>query len=241
MGQDAKGQDATRAGRGGAVSAARDAVLGAVRRGLGRGPVDAETARRLDARTRSAGDQLVPARGRPESAKERLDLFCARAEAVSATVVHIDGPESLPDAVAEYLAGRNLPADILAAPDPLFDRVPWDRRPALEVRRGAHGKDDLVGLSRAWGGVAETGSVVMAGGADNPHMSSFVPETQIVAVPASRVVGAFEDVWRAVRAQGLPRTLSFVTGPSRTGDIGLKIELGAHGPRRLHLVVVDDL
>ena len=39
---------------------------------------------------------------------------------------------------------------------------------------------------------------------------------------------------------GLPRTVNFITGPSRTGDIEQRIELGAHGPRRLHIVVVDD-
>jgi L-lactate dehydrogenase complex protein LldG len=38
----------------------------------------------------------------------------------------------------------------------------------------------------------------------------------------------------------LPRTVNFITGPSRTGDIEQRIVLGAHGPRRLHIVVVDD-
>ena len=97
-----------------------------------------------------------------------------------------------------------------------------------------------MGLSRAFAAVAETGSLAMAGGADNPHLASFAPETQIAVLPARRIVGAFEDVWAEFRAGALPRTLSFVTGPSRTGDIGLRIELGAHGPRRLHIVVVDD-
>ena len=223
----------------GAVSGARAAVFDAVRRGLGRGPVDAATARRLDARMAPAADPLVPVRGRG-GPRERVDAFQARLEAVGATVVRIGGPDELPGAVAEYLANRNLPASVLASPDPWFDRAPWDSRPALEVRRGAHGPDDLVGLSRAFAGVAETGSLAMAGGADNPHMASFVPETQIAALPASRIVGAFEDVWRLARSGGLPRTLTFVTGPSRTGDIGLKIELGAHGPRRLHAVIIGD-
>ena len=184
--------------------------------------------------------QLVPARGQVEAAS-RLDLFQTQAEAVSATVARIRDLEALPAAVADYLAGRNLPASILAAPDPLFDHVPWDRRPALEVRRGAHGEQDLVGLSHACAAIAETGSVVMAGDVDTPHLSSFVPETQLVVIPASRVYSALEDVWQVVREAGLPRTLTYVTGPSRTGDIGLKIELGAHGPRRLHLILVDDL
>ena len=221
------------------MSAARDEILSGVRRALGRGAPSAAEYERLRARLHEAQDQLIPARARP-AAGERLDRFRERAEAVGATVARVETLRGLPGAVAEYLAGRNLPARILASPDGIFDRAPWDERPALEVRRGAHGERDLVGLSRAYAAVAETGSIAMAGGADNPHLSSFVPETQLVALPASRIVGGFEEVWRLARADGMPRTLTFVTGPSRTGDIGLKIELGAHGPRRLHLIVIDD-
>lgn len=221
------------------MSAARKGVLAAVRSGLGRGPLDAAAAQRLAAQTAEADGRAVPARGRA-AADERVARFRENAEAVSATVTRIAGPGDLPGAVAEYLASCNLPAEVLATPDPFFDRVPWDRRPALEVRRGAHGEGDMVGLSRAFAAVAETGSLAMAGGADNPHLASFAPETQIAVLPAQRIVGAFEDVWATFRRGGLPRTLSFVTGPSRTGDIGLKIELGAHGPRRLHIVIVDN-
>jgi L-lactate dehydrogenase complex protein LldG len=38
----------------------------------------------------------------------------------------------------------------------------------------------------------------------------------------------------------MPRTVNFITGPSRTGDIKQRIQLGAHGPRRLHIVLVDE-
>lgn len=221
------------------MSAARTGVLAAIRSGLGRGPLDAAAAERLAAGMAEVDGGAVPARGRPPPG-ECVARFRENAEAVSATVTRIAAPGELPGAVAEYLAARNLPARILATPDPFFDRVPWDRRPALEVRRGAHGEHDIVGLSRAFAAVAETGSLAMAGGADNPHLASFVPETQIAVVPAQRIVGAFEDVRAMFRGGGLPRTLSLVTGPSRTGDIGLKIELGAHGPRRLHIVIVDD-
>ena len=216
------------------VSAARAGVLASIRRGLGSGPLDAAAAP-----TAETDDKRTPARGRVAPG-ERVARFRENAEAVSATVTRIADPGDLPGAVADYLAAHNLPAGVLATPDPFFDRVPWDRRPALEVRRGAHGESDLVGLSRAFAAVAETGSLAMAGGADNPHLASFAPETQIAVLPARRIVGAFEDVWAEFRAGALPRTLSFVTGPSRTGDIGLRIELGAHGPRRLHIVVVDD-
>jgi L-lactate dehydrogenase complex protein LldG len=72
-----------------------------------------------------------------------------------------------------------------------------------------------------------------------------LPDTHIVIVQARQVVATYEDAWdrlRATRAapDGLPRTVNFITGPSRTGDIEQRIELGAHGPRRVHIVIVDD-
>jgi len=64
---------------------------------------------------------------------------------------------------------------------------------------------------------------------------------------ASRIVGAYEEAWDLLRdelaapAGGmLPRNVMLVTGPSRSADIESVLELGAHGPRRLHVVLVDD-
>jgi len=71
---------------------------------------------------------------------------------------------------------------------------------------------------------------------------NFLPETEVVVLPADAVVGAMEDALAQVRAKGaMPRTINFITGPSRTGDIEQRIEMGAHGPRRLHIVIVDDI
>lgn len=213
------------------MSGAREDILGRIRAGLGRGALEA-----------AIGDPEpgpVPARGQV-AGEARIDLFGALAEAVSATVARVDRLAELPGAVADYLASQNLAAAVLATPDAVFDRVPWGEREALEVRRGAPGKDDAVVLSCAFAAVAETGSLLMIGEAANPHLASFVPETAIVVVFAERIVGTFEEAWARVRAAGpLPHALCFVTGPSRTGDIGLRIEVGAHGPRRLHIVIVD--
>ncbi len=60
-----------------------------------------------------------------------------------------------------------------------------------------------------------------------------------------QVVGDYEDAWRMLRENNkksggaMPRTAAFVTGPSRTADIEQTIQLGAHGPRRLHIVLID--
>ena len=225
------------------MSDARADILAEIRRSLGRRPGVAAAPPPPPAfagrRSASADRRPVPARGRvPES--ELAPLFAREAQAVDATVARIAALDALPAAVADYLAARNLPARAVASDDPLFDSVPWDARPTLELRRGVPGRDDPVALTCAFAGVAETGSLLMWGDARNAHVASFLPETAIVVLPAARLVGTFEQAWARVRAAGaLPRALCFVTGPSRTGDIELRLELGAHGPKRLHVVIVD--
>jgi L-lactate dehydrogenase complex protein LldG len=97
-------------------------------------------------------------------------------------------------------------------------------------------------MSHALAGVAETGTLVLTSGPDNPTTINFLPETHIVAVRADDIVGDYESVWDAFRLRfgrgALPRTVNMITGPSRSGDIEQTILLGAHGPRRLHIVVV---
>ncbi len=71
-------------------------------------------------------------------------------------------------------------------------------------------------------------------------------EVRVTAEPtcvlrADRIVGVYEDGWDLLRAQGaqMPRTVNYITGPSRSGDIAQTMQLGAHGPLRLHIVLAE--
>jgi L-lactate utilization protein LutC len=90
--------------------------------------------------------------------------------------------------------------------------------------------------------VAESGGVVTLSGPDTPSTLNFVPENHIVVVHASQVLRHLEDVWTLWRDSGrpMPRTLNIISGPSRTADIEQTIQLGAHGPRRLHILLLRD-
>jgi L-lactate dehydrogenase complex protein LldG len=152
----------------------------------------------------------------------------------------------VPDAVARYLAAENLPAELKMAPDPGLDALPWHERPLLQIQRGKAESGDAVSLTPCLAAVAETGTLMLTSGEATPTMLNFLPDTHIVVVRGWQVVATYEDGWDLLRAQsadklwGLPRTVNFITGPSRTGDIEQRIELGAHGPRRLHVIVVGD-
>ena len=222
----------------------RDAILGSIRRSLGRGPLDEAARAPLDKRLASPEPNLVPARAAlPQD--ERAALFVSMAEAVSATVDRVSGPGDVPGAVSDYLAGQNLPPALVMAPDPALDAYPWAERPLLAIRRGAAEESDQVAVTGALMGFAETGTLMMASGPEHPSTLNFLPETHVVVLPAARIGGAYEEGWAHLRAEGegeagfMPRTVNLVTGPSRTGDIEQTIALGAHGPRRLHIVIVE--
>jgi L-lactate dehydrogenase complex protein LldG len=97
-------------------------------------------------------------------------------------------------------------------------------------------------VSGAFAAIAETGTLVFASAPDTPSTVSLLPETHVAVVSARRMVAHMEDAWALARAElrQLPRAINFVSGPSRTADIDQTIVLGAHGPYRVHIIVVRD-
>lgn len=219
---------------------ARDAVLNKIRRSLGAGVGDVTRRSIVIARLEGAPRSVVPARAQlpPE---EQVALFMAYAEKVSATVARVGDRVDVPRTVAEYLRQHNLPAALRIGEDPLLAGLPWTTT-QIAVTRGPSAGDDAVGMSHAVAGIAETGTLVLTSGPDNPTTLNFLPETHIVVVEAGDIVGEAEAVFDRLRdryGKGvMPRTVNMVTGPSRSGDIEQTILLGAHGPRSLHIIVV---
>ena len=223
------------------MSAARDDILGGIRRALRRGPLPADKTAELVERVVAHRRNLVPARAAALDRASRVDLFVTMAEEVQTTVARVSSEADIPAEVARYLAAENLPAELVAAPDPSLDTIPWDTRPLLHIRRGRAAAEDAVSLTPCLAAVAETGTLLLVSGADSPTTLNFLPDTHIVVLHAGQVVASYEDGWDLVREQQeWPRTVNLITGPSRTGDIEQRIQLGAHGPRRLHVVLVED-
>jgi L-lactate dehydrogenase complex protein LldG len=226
------------------VSTAREQILGALRsRYRGRN----HAAAKVGVETRLARRQpnIVPASAQPENRKAAVAQFAAMAEKAAATVARVRALIELPGAVVDYLRGHNLPMRAARAPDPLLDAARWERRKTLDLRKGRAEAFDEVSISLAWRGVAETGTLVMISGEGTPTTLNFLPETEIVILPADRIVGSYEEALAPMRsngatAQSLPRIVNFITGPSRSADIEQTLQLGAHGPRRLHIIIVDD-
>ena len=222
---------------------ARSQILDSIRKSLKRGPLGEAAAAGPADRIARHAQGLIPARTTALDAKGLSDLFVQMAEEVQTTVTRVAAPAEVPGAVAEYLTNHNLPADLTMAPDPALDAYPWDDRPLLRIRRGRAQDLDQVSVTGAFAAIAETGTLMLTSGNDRPTTLNLMPDTHIVVLRADQVVGPYETAWERLRAEQagntMPRTVNFITGPSRTGDIEQRIQLGAHGPRRLHIVLVD--
>jgi L-lactate dehydrogenase complex protein LldG len=223
-------------------NSARERLLASIRSGLG---VTGKETHRKTAVARRLGEparNLIPERAqRPHEAS--VDFFQQTLEGQGATVVRIAERGEIPTAIAGYLRGKNLPMRIRHGADSLWSGLPWDKEPSLERETGRAVGTDSVGLSRASVGVAETGTLVLTSGNDNPTTLNFLPETHLVVVGDRDIVGAYEQVWERLReergAGNMPRTVNFVSGPSRTADIEQQLVMGAHGPRQMLVMIVS--
>lgn len=224
------------------MSGSRTAVLSAIRRALRRGELASDVKRSLNARLSDPPRGPAVARAAIGPA-QRVELFCRWAEANNATVARVSAPD-VPREVTNYLARHNLPPRAVIAASGELAHYAWASEPMLALRRGRAEADDQVSITGAFAAIAETGTVVTVSGEDHPVTLNLLPDTHVVVLPESRVVGGYEEVWARLRekygAGRMPRTVNTLTGPSRTGDIEQAIELGAHGPRRMHIVVVRE-
>ena len=114
---------------------------------------------------------------------------------------------------------------------------------ALVLRRGRAEAGDAVSITPAASGIAETGTLMVRSGPATPYTLNFLPDTHIAVLAAADIVGSYEDAWARMRPAGetgasLPRTVTLITGPSRSSDIERTVTIGVHGPLRLHIVLV---
>ena len=223
------------------TQSARDDILANIRRSIGAKGSDRIRQQMVDDRIERAPRGVIPARGQLD-ADGRKTLFRVRAEAVQTTVDIVAKPEDVPQAVAAYLRDHNLPAAIRIGADPYLMAMRWEET-AIEVGSGPSKGQDLSSVSHAIAGIAETGTLVLTSGGDNPTTLNFLPDNHIVVLRAGDIAGDYESVWAKIRMSygkgEMPRTVNYVTGPSRSGDIEQKLLLGAHGPRNLHVVIVE--
>lgn len=205
---------------------AREEILGRLRRaagaigGGGTGPVPAALAS-------------------VTSWEARVSRFASRARAASATVARVRTAADVADAVADYLVGLNLPPVVHLSAEPPGLRP--GRVGRLQCEDGPPRTDGDTLVSGCFAAVADEGVIVMASGAGHAAESAFLAATHVAVVRAQLMLESLEALWSRMREEGIPpRMINLILGPSRTADLGLPIRLGAHGPLRVHVILIEE-
>ena len=179
----------------------------------------------------------------PETTAQKTKKFADKAKNAAATV-DIVSAGSEAQAISKWLRDHNLPQSLREGTDARLKKIKWPKKGGPEIKRGSSDGSDLVGLSHGLAGISESGTLVLASGPQNPTTLNFLPENHIVVIDAKDIENDHEAVWKRVRRRfgsgKMPRTINMVTGPSRSADIEQRLILGAHGPVRLHIVIVKD-
>ncbi len=187
----------------------------------------------IRARTGTAVPRPEPYRA-PIITSDLVAAFASKAEAVNTEIRILEREDEIPTAIAEILRAHNLAARIHLPPN--SDVIGLE---ALTILRDPPGPDDTA-VTRAPLAIAETGTLVQPARDASPASWHFRPGFEIAILKASDIVGHFEDALAKLKAQTLPPTINLITGPSRTGDIEQTLELGAHGPKALAVLIVRD-
>ena len=221
---------------------ARENILGRVRQALG--------GRDGDAGASARAEGYLAARGqgpRPAMPGDLVQRFIDRARDMESTVERVADAGAIPAAVVSYLDSLELPPALAAQKShagvcwPEFAALDW-RGAGLAIEPRPTVGEDRVGITGAFAAIAETGTLVIVSGAQTPTATTLLPDTHVAILRADRIVAAMEDAFALLRRelQVLPRAVNLISGPSRTGDIEQTIVLGAHGPFRVHIIVLGD-
>lgn len=184
-------------------------------------------------------DFIQPILGHPE---KWMDHFCTQAEKLGSSVVVTQDIQAIPLLIRTYLETQQLPSQLACWTEILEDlRLDWQSQDLHLSARRAY-ETDQVGLTGCFCAIAETGTLVFCSGEETPATNSLLPETHIALVPAARIVCTLEEAFQLIRTEygTPPRAINFVSGPSRTADIEQTLVIGAHGPKRVHIIVYQN-
>jgi len=215
------------------MSDTREQVLSHIRSALGRGELD--EAQLADLRDRIARH---PRHIEPAFSEPPQQRFQQKLEAAEASFVALD---TLPEVAAEverYLDACAAPKHLATSGDELLAALKWPE--SIDLRPWLAKGDEKVSLTAAHCGIAETGTLLLVSGEHNPTSLNFLPNYHIVVLRADQLLLRMEDAWDSLRTSfaQMPRSVNFISGPSKTADVEQTVEYGAHGPRYLHVILV---
>ena len=213
----------------------RTAILTSVRDSLTGGKERSSATREIiQERIQSARLQV-----QPSVTEDLLERYCDKHVAVHGSFDRLAGTTGIIDALDRYLQKHELTSELITGAGEILDGLNWPD--GWRVERRPAGVRDRIVISEAFAGIAETGTLVFLGTPQTPTSHLFLGEDHLVVLNTSRIIRHQEEIWQWLRSEysTFPRTVNLITGPSKTGDVEQTIEYGAHGPRRIHVFLID--
>lgn len=193
--------------------------------------------RRIKATQTATKLHALPELIRPDINPDHLAQFRQKLELGSGRFHRVENHAAAARLIVDFLIERKLPMQLRLSP--ALPDITWDD--SVEVSYGRSDGNDLVSVTPAFCAVAETGSVILLSGPDSPTSLNFLPDYHFVIVETSQLLPHIEDAWEKLRNEkATPRTINIITGPSKTADVEQVLQIGAHGPRQLNVIFVDE-
>ncbi|SIS80913.1 LutC/YkgG family protein [Neptunomonas antarctica] len=216
-------------------------ILGNIRRGLKRGEASEEQKQAVLNRINQHARNLIPQRSQLSHAGQ-IELFIAMATEAAAELFQLNSITEVPQICATWLKDHHIDTLVTASDEAILG-LDWDSAAELTCVQRVAQVGDSASLTTSFAGIAETGTLMLHSGKDSPTTLNFLPDNHFVILNRSDIVGPYEDAWQKLRdkTQGeLPRTVNMITGPSRSADIEQTLQMGAHGPKDLIILLIND-
>jgi len=186
------------------------------------------------------------------SAEQRIPQLRKLMEAVH-TEIHLTSGADWPALLAQLLRDRQLPSLLIAPTTPHGQRITqhWANNPDLPALKSYNRpmeewkaelfNDTPASLTGTLGAIAATGSLILWPTREEPRLMSLVPPVHFALLKASEIRDNFYQVQQEFEwAQGMPTNALLVSGPSKTADIEQVLAYGAHGPKDLVVLILED-
>ncbi|WP_293265376.1 lactate utilization protein [Neptunomonas sp.] len=216
-------------------------ILGNIRRGLKRGEATQDQKQAVANRINKHARNLVPQRAQLPH-EQQVALFIEMATEAAAQIYQLESINDVPKTCASWLQDHQIDT-LVTASDEAITSLDWSSATDLACVQRVAEIGDAASLTTSFAGIAETGTLMLHSGATSPTTLNFLPDNHFVILKRSDIVGPYEDVWQKLRETtkgDLPRTVNMITGPSRSADIEQTLQMGAHGPKDLIILLIND-
>ncbi len=175
----------------------------------------------------------------------QLARFMEAARRVGADVNEVDSLQAAVAYVREKATGRTLvPATPLERKYNLRNLLSASGVDVFEGDFREAGHEPAAGVTFSNFAMADTGTVVLESTAEDMRLATTLPEMHFVLVDPTTILednlaaaGPMSDIHTGAE----PKFVAYITGPSRTADIERVLTIGCHGPRELHILVVEGI